>query len=82
MGTVADKLEYLSDTKELIRQAIIDQGVQVETTDSFRLYPEKISEIEGGGGGGGPFIEIREDSSTHQFNWLSLVTEITTIERV
>lgn len=49
MGTTADKLEYLSDTKELIRQAIIDKGVQVDLEETFRSYPDKISQIETGG---------------------------------
>ena len=38
MGTTAEKLEYLSDTKELIRLAIIEKGVQVDTSDTFRSY--------------------------------------------
>lgn len=57
MGTTAEKLEYLSNTKELIRQAIIDKGVPVETSDTFRSYPEKISQIETGGGSSG-WIEL------------------------
>lgn len=48
MGTTAEKLEYLSDTKELIRLAIIEKGVQVDTSDTFRSYPEKIAQIEAG----------------------------------
>ena len=51
MGTTSDKLAYLADTKELIRLAIIDKGVDVSALDPFRIYPEKIEEIETGGGG-------------------------------
>lgn len=52
MGTISEKLTYLEETKELIKQAIVDKGVEVNDTDTFRSYADKISEIEGGGGGG------------------------------
>ena len=51
MGTISEKLTYLEETKELIKQAIVDKGVEVNDTDTFRSYADKISEIEGGGGG-------------------------------
>lgn len=50
MGTISEKLSYLEETKELIKQAIVDKGVEVNDTDTFRSYADKISEIEGGGG--------------------------------
>lgn len=50
MGTISEKLTYLEETKELIKQAIVDKGVEVNDTDTFRSYADKISEIEGGGG--------------------------------
>ena len=53
MGTIASKLSYLAETKEAIRQAIINKNVEVLTTDPFRLYATKIAQISGGGGGGG-----------------------------
>lgn len=47
---VSDKLSYLADTKEQIRQAIISKGVPVSESETFRSYAAKISLIEGGGG--------------------------------
>ena len=48
MGTNADKLEYLLETKNQIKQAIIDKGVNVTDTDTFRSYATKIGEIQSG----------------------------------
>jgi len=50
MGTTADKLNKILDTKGNIKQAIIDKGVDVDDTIVFADYPEKISEIQSGGG--------------------------------
>lgn len=52
MGTIADKLEYLNQTKADIKQALIDKGVVVEDTDTFRSYATKINEIKSGDGSG------------------------------
>ena len=49
MGTMADKLNYLNRTKSLIKQAIIDKGVEILDTDTFRSYAEKIKDIKTGG---------------------------------
>ncbi len=43
----ADKLDYLLETKNQIKQAIKGKGVGVEDTDSFRSYASKIGQIEG-----------------------------------
>jgi len=48
MGTIADKLNYLNTTKTNIKNAIIEKGVTVETTDTFRDYATRISEIVDG----------------------------------
>lgn len=53
MGTIAEKLTYLNETKTAIKNAIIAKGVSVTDNDSFRSYADKIESIEGGGGGGG-----------------------------
>ena len=45
MGTTADKLNKLIETKNNIKQAIINKGVSVSDVDSFSLYPEKINQI-------------------------------------
>lgn len=49
MGTTADKLAYLEDTKAAIRDAIAARGVDVPTGTTFRDYAAKIGEISGGG---------------------------------
>lgn len=47
--SVADKLDYLKETKEAIKSALIDKGVEVSNNDTFRSYAEKISNIPSGG---------------------------------
>lgn len=58
MGTIREKLTYLNQTKNLIRSAIIDKGVQVASTDTFRSYAEKIGLIETGGSGSGGAMDL------------------------
>lgn len=49
MGTIAEKLEYLKGSKNAIKQAIINKGVSVADTDTFRSYADKIGTIKTGG---------------------------------
>lgn len=44
---IDNKLTYLNDTKNAIKKAIIDKGVDVLDTDTFRSYAEKINNISG-----------------------------------
>lgn len=44
---VKDKIEYIEQTKAAIKAAIIDSGIVVENTDTFRSYADKIKEIGG-----------------------------------
>lgn len=46
MGTIADKLNYLEETKQSIRTAIENKGVTISDTDSFRSYGDKINDIQ------------------------------------
>ena len=46
MGTLSEKLQYLNDTKERIKEAIISKGQSVSSSDTFRSYASKISAIE------------------------------------
>lgn len=46
MGTIADKLTYLGQTKADIRDAIIAKNVAVPVETTFRDYATKISEID------------------------------------
>lgn len=48
MGTIADKLTYLNATKAAIKSAIVNKGVSVTDTDTFRSYADKIASIETG----------------------------------
>ncbi|MEG2716927.1 MAG: hypothetical protein RR961_06260 [Eubacterium sp.] len=45
MGTMEEKLNYLEETKRLIRNAIIGKGVDVPENTPFREYAEKINII-------------------------------------
>lgn len=46
MGTIADKLAYLNDTKTAIKNAIVAKGVAVPDGSAFREYAAKISDIQ------------------------------------
>ena len=54
--TIANKLNKLLETKENIRQAIIDKGVEVSENTIFADYPSKINSIEAGGGDSGESV--------------------------
>ena len=44
------KLQYLYDTKEVIKEALMEKGQAVSEDDTFREYAQKILDIETGGG--------------------------------
>jgi len=44
-----DNLNYLNETKNLIRQAITNKGQEIKDDDTFRSYAAKISNIQGTG---------------------------------
>lgn len=48
--SITNKLTYLEQTKEGIKQAIINKGVSVSDSDTFRSYINKIDSITTGGG--------------------------------
>ena len=48
MGTINEKLNYLLQTKENIKQSIKEKGVEITDSDSFRSYAEKIGTIKVG----------------------------------
>ena len=48
MSNINNKLDYLDETKQLIKRAIIDKGQEVSDEDTFRSYVDKISDIETG----------------------------------
>lgn len=44
MGTTSEKLNYLNQTKQLIRSFLVSQGVQVGINDTFRSYVSKLNQ--------------------------------------
>lgn len=48
MGSINEKLDYLEETKGLIKQAIINKGQSITDDVPFREYVEKISAISTG----------------------------------
>lgn len=50
--TTAEKLNYLLETKNQIKNAITGKGVSISDTDPFRSYASKIGQIEGEGSSG------------------------------
>jgi surface protein len=77
MGTTADKLNKLLETKAAIKQAIIDKGVDISDTDTFASYPEKIESIQAGGGD--DWLDIITDGGTrgvYLFNDCSNLTSL------
>ncbi len=51
MGTTAEKLVYLEETKADIRAALVEKGMDVPESMPFREYAEKIREISSGSTG-------------------------------
>lgn len=45
MRTTAEKIEYLNETKELIKQSLNDLGADIEDSNSFRSYVQKINTL-------------------------------------
>ena len=78
MGTTADKLNKLLETKQAIKQAIIDKGVDVSDNTVFADYPSKINSIESGEGGGDPYYEdlynMRTNNGTNMAGLFSYYT--------
>lgn len=50
MATIAEQLTSLAETKTAIKDAIVNRGVAVSDTDTFRSYADKIGQIQAGGG--------------------------------
>ena len=45
MGTTAEKLSKLLDTKAAIKAALVEKGQSVSNSDTFASYPDKIRAI-------------------------------------
>lgn len=46
--SITDKLQTLKNTKQAIKQALIDKGIEVSDTDAFASYADKINTIKTG----------------------------------
>lgn len=66
--TIADKLRKVLSTKNALKQALIDKGVEISDTDDFASYVGKIEGITGGGGVPKGFIELEYLEKTAQTN--------------
>ena len=77
MGTIAQKLTYLEDTKTAIGNAITVKGGSV-TGKTFRQYATEISNLPSGGGG--TPIAVSKDVSDYTggttFNFLEQITDV------
>ena len=67
MGTTADKLNAILNTKEAIKQAIRDKGVYIGDHDAFAEYPDAIRSIETSSseGGSDDFFNLRTQNGTN-----------------
>ena len=65
MGTTAQKLNKILETKEAIRTAINNKGGTLTTTDTFASYPSAIDNLPSGGGD--PLKEYLDDTKSAQF---------------
>lgn len=76
MGTIAEKLNYLNTTKTNIKNAIIEKGVEVSDSDTFRDYATKIADISSGSGPSEITLlqNTRELSATNVGNTITKVT--------
>ena len=65
MGTTADKLNKILETKEAIKQAIRDKGVYIGDYDAFAEYPDAIRSIKTGSSGSDEFFNMRTQNGTN-----------------
>lgn len=61
MGTTADKLNKLIETKAAIKTAITNKGVEVSDTDTFSSYASKIDSISSGSSSNLGFSDLGYD---------------------
>ena len=64
MGTTAQKLNKILETKEAIRTAINNKGGTLTTTDTFASYPSAIDSLPSGGD---PLKEFLDETKSAQF---------------
>lgn len=77
MGTIAQKLTYLEDTKAAIGNAIAAKGGSV-TGKTFRQYATEISNLPSGGGGTpiAESVDVSDYTGGTSFNFLTQITGV------
>ena len=65
MGTTAQKLNKIIETKEAIRTAINNKGGTLTTTDTFASYPSAIDSLPSGGGD--PLKEFLDETKSASY---------------
>ena len=65
MGTTAQKLNKILETKEAIRTAINNKGGTLTTTDTFASYPSAIDSLPSGGGD--PLKEFLDEAKSAKY---------------
>ena len=45
MSTIAQKITYLNETKQLLKQSLNDLGAKITDEDTFRSYIDKINQL-------------------------------------
>lgn len=65
--STADKMNYLLETKNQIKNAIVEKGVEVSEEDTFRSYATKIANIESGSTSSDDFYNLRTDNGTNGY---------------
>lgn len=80
--SITDKLQTLKNTKQAIKQALINKGVEISDTDDFASYADKIENIEPNGTGGSntvaglditDFVNIDNNGKLHRTDKNTLV---------
>ncbi len=64
--SIADKMNYLLETKNQIKEAIKGKGVAVSDADSFRSYANKIGEIQNSGSNTDEFWNMKTDYGSNR----------------
>ena len=77
MGALIKKINYLKNTKSLMKEAIQNKGVIISDTDTFRDYATKVANISTEGGNVGEYLELSPTSSKQ---FVSLIKKIPDID--
>lgn len=69
------KLDYLEETKQLLRAAIEEKGQTINDSDSFRSYVDKVRAITTGGGSAElRYVTFKDDTGTVEYGKKAVAT--------